>query len=49
MVASETGRCEIDSEALGICWELQFVRDGYMQVESFLNLYNYVLVTEIRN
>lgn len=38
-VASEAGRdAKIDSEALGDLQRIVVVGDGYMQVESFLNL-----------
>jgi hypothetical protein len=36
---------QIDCNGAGICRKV--IENGYMPVESFLNLYNDVLVTEI--
>jgi len=37
---------QIDCNGAGICIEI--IENGYMPVENFLNLYNDVLVTEMR-
>lgn len=48
MSGPAAGWMQIDFGALGL-QRIAVIEDGYMPVENFLNLYNDVLVTKIKN